>query len=90
MSLNELGTRITSLIPGPVSTYGYVVRPEYTKAVVYDGQLLPAFLLKHKAEPQSFPQFLLFNRIGNVFEELESGIGVVIPSTNTFAKHPDA
>lgn len=90
MSLAELSSRIKSNIPGPVSESGYAIRPESFKTIVYDGQLLPAFLFKHKAPPQSFPDFLLYNHIGNVFQELEPGMGVVIPSSNSFAKHPDA
>lgn len=90
MSLEELSSRIKSNIPGPVSKAGYAIRPESFKTVVYNGQLLPTFLFKHKAPPQSFPEFLLRNHIGNVFEELESGMGVVIPSNNSFAKHPNA
>ena len=89
MSLAELSTRVKSNIPGPVSDSGYAIRPESFKTVVYDGQLLPSFLFRHNAPPQSFPDFLIYNHIGNVFEELEAGMGVVIPAKDAFAKHPD-
>lgn len=88
--MQELSERIQSNVPGPVSKYGYSIRPENRRVVIYDGQFLPPFLMKEGADHRLSRQFLLENQIGSPFEELEAGIVVKLPASNPFLKHPDA
>ena len=79
-----------SAIPSAVSIYGYALPRNIQKQIAYDGQLLPSFLLRSKANPNDYRQFLKLNRIGSVFT-LEAGRTVVIPyKSSTFPKHPEA
>jgi len=90
--MEELNTRIHSKVPGPVSDYGYMIRPAIAKTVTYNGQFLPAFLYKHNVDPSLYPQLLLMNQIGSVFKDLEPGMTIQLPPSNddVFLKHPDA
>ncbi len=82
-----------SRIPGPVSKYGYPYSPPIVKVVLYDGddRNIPSFLLQHGGSPTQWKPFLLANRIGSPFVDLQNGIQVGIPGqVNTFPTHPEA
>jgi len=74
MSLDALQSRI----PTPVSNYGVSSPQIIQKQVVYDGRLIPAFLLAHGGDPTKVREFLIANKIGSAFD-MEAGIEVVIP-----------
>lgn len=58
---------------------------------IYDDTMLPAFLLKNRADPTIYPDILILNRIGSVFDELVPGTPLIIPQTiNTFSQNPYA
>lgn len=88
--LKALSGRSKSGIRSAVSDYGFAAQRKEIKILVYDGQPLPKFLSDQGANPQSYRQFLKFNRIGSAFEHLESGLTVALPQTSSFPKHPEA
>lgn len=86
----EINGRVKSSVRGPVSDLGYVSHPVDPKIIGYDGQFIPAFLHKHKSNHRLSRQFLLMNRIGSAFEEMEPGMTVFLPDAEPFLRHPDA
>lgn len=69
---------IQSRIPTPTAIYGTSIPQVIKKRAIYDGRLIPAFLLAHGGEPTAVREFLIINQIGSAFD-LEEGIEVVIP-----------
>jgi hypothetical protein len=78
----------------PVVTFGTPVDQgtPVTKAV-YDGTLLPSFLHENGGDYTEYPQFLVQNRIGSVFDDLEEGQQVVVSQgkiSDQFSRHSEA
>jgi len=78
----------------PVVTFGAAVdRGEPVVSKVYDGTLLPSFLHENGGDYTKYPQFLVQNRIGSVFDDLEEGQQVVVSQgkmSSQFSRHPEA
>ncbi len=78
----------------PVVTYGAPV-DQGTPVVkaIYDGTLLTSFIHENGGDYTQYPQFLVQNRIGSVFDDLEEGLEVVVSqekASNQFSQHPEA
>lgn len=88
MPLAELSQ---SRIPGAVSRYGLAFSDAASvKMVVYDGQMLPRFLLNHGGDPTNYRGFLRSNKIGDPFAML-AGIEVRVEQIEPgFSAHPEA
>ena len=78
----------------PVVTYGAPVdQGEPVVKAVYDGTLLTSFIHENGGDYTQYPQFLVQNRVGSVFEDLEEGQQVVVSqgkASNQFSQHPEA
>lgn len=86
MSLNTLQSRV----PSAVSRFGESTVRAPIKALVYDGQPIPRFILINGGDPSAFRNFLKENRIGSVFD-LEAGVPVQVrQSQEQFSTHPGA
>ncbi len=60
---------------------------------IYDGTLLTSFIHENGGDYTQYPQFLVQNRIGSVFDDLEEGLQVVVSqekASNQFSRHPEA
>jgi hypothetical protein len=76
----------------PVAKYGVPipeVGPQLT--FIYDGRLLPAFLVANGGDYTDYRTFLLVNQIGSIFD-LEEGQAVIVPQKDVygnFSTHPN-
>ena len=86
-SMNDLSSAV---IDTPVTTFGKSIPQTTQKVVIYRGEHnLRYFLYKNGADPQGMRQFLILNRVGRAFD-MEVGIQVQLPPTDTYKRHPDS
>ena len=89
---DELAVRTQSGCPSAFAAYGYAARRTDAKALIYNGQPLPHFLLTHGGQPHEFRAWLLANRIGSPFEDADLGNGrmvIVADTASDFPQNPD-
>jgi hypothetical protein len=93
MTLNAWDTLSRRIYSTPVVTYGAPVdQGSPVIKTVYDGTLLTSFIHENGGDFTQYPQFLVDNRIGSVFE-LEEGTQVVVNQakvSNQFSRHAEA
>lgn len=88
MSLSAIALRVS-----PAVVWGRDLPQTSTKTVVYDDTLIPFLLLQNNGEPRDCREFLIFNRIGSVFDDLYPGMEVKIKQVDgfgEFSRHPEA
>jgi hypothetical protein len=64
-----------------------------TRATIYNGTLIPYFLMENGGEPLDCRGFLTANRLGSAFDALYPGMEVKvkqIDSFGEFSRHPEA
>jgi hypothetical protein len=77
--------------PTPVK-YGRISPGVRRKTISYDGSFISFVLYQNKKNPRQIHQFLAYNRVGSVFDDLKQGQQLFIPEepNAVFMKHPEA
>jgi|GEM_PF-2171277 hypothetical protein len=91
---DSFGTLARRIYSSPVVTYGAPIdQGKVVAKAIYDGTLLPSFIHENGGDYKQYPQFLVDNRIGSVFDDLEEGQQVVVgqgKSSDQFSQHSEA
>lgn len=96
MSLYELEKKQSTPLMIYSTPIGSTKSSQYKRAVFGEDSLMtiPYFLGQNQGDCGKTREFLLLNRIGNVFDDLQPGRAVFIPIENnptvSFPLHPEA